>query len=247
MKLKTVSTIFSVVALVAGLANSTTASAHAIWFAQRAKQLAMIYGVGADDLDAVKRLPLLQTVNGYDADWQKVPTTIKANGPIATVDSEDPVTTVAAVMDYGIWAKGKDGEWYKKGRDELPDAVVAEHNYKYGVFLGSLTAKVPLLEGQDLQIVPVGEIPAEYNKPATFKVMFKGKPIKGVQILRDYVNDPDQTPQITADDGTVTFDIRNQGLNVVVAIYVGQTDNAAKYDHIEHRATLSFVLPHKPE
>ncbi|MBJ7375941.1 MAG: DUF4198 domain-containing protein, partial [Sphingobium sp.] len=30
------------------------ASAHGIWFAQRARQLALIYGVGADDLDAVK-------------------------------------------------------------------------------------------------------------------------------------------------------------------------------------------------
>jgi hypothetical protein len=32
------------------------ADAHGIWFAQRARQLALVYGVGADDLDAVKRL-----------------------------------------------------------------------------------------------------------------------------------------------------------------------------------------------
>ena len=31
------------------------ASAHGIWFAERSKQLAMIYGVGADDLDGLPR------------------------------------------------------------------------------------------------------------------------------------------------------------------------------------------------
>lgn len=235
------------VVLIAGLVQSSVVSAHAIWFAQRSKQLAMVYGVGADDLDAVKRLPLLTNVSGYDGDGQKVATSIKANGPIAVVDSEAPVSAVSAVMDYGVWAKGKDGEWYKKGRDELPDAVLAEHNYKYAVHLASLTAKVPLIEGQSLQIIPVGAIPAAFNTPTTFQVMFKGKPMAGVQVLHDYVNDPDQVPQVTDAAGKVTLNIRNQGLNVLAAIYVGPTDNASKYDHIEYRSTLSFTLPHQPE
>ncbi len=226
---------------------STEASAHAIWFAQRAKQLAMIYGVGSDDLDAVKRLPLVNSVKGYDAEWKPVAASLKPNGPIVTVDSDVPLTAVAAVMDYGVWSKGKDGEWHKKGRDEMPDAVVAEHNYKYGVHLASLTAKVPAIEGQTLQIVPVGAIPDQLGKPAIFKVLFNGKPQAGVQFMHDYVNDPDQTPQITAADGTVRLNIRNQGLNVLAAIYNGPSDDKAKYDRIEHRATLSFILPHKPE
>jgi len=45
----------------------------------------------------------------------------------------------------------------------------------------------------------------------------------------------------------VTVNIRNQGPNVLAAIYVGPTDDKAKYDKIEYRATLSFALPHKPE
>ncbi|MBJ7379063.1 MAG: DUF4198 domain-containing protein, partial [Sphingobium sp.] len=36
------------------LAATAPVGAHGIWFAQRARQLALIYGVGADDLDAVK-------------------------------------------------------------------------------------------------------------------------------------------------------------------------------------------------
>ncbi len=239
----------AVVAALAGgrLLAATQGSAHALWFAQRSKQLAMIYGVGADDLDAVKRLPLVTGSKGYNASWQEVPVTLKANGPIVTVDSDEPLTAVAAVMDYGVWARAKDGEFYKKTREEMPDAVMVEHNYKYGVFLNSLTAEVPLLAGQVLQIVPVGPIPELYGKPAKFKVLFNGKPQAGVQFLHDYVNDPDQTPQVTDANGEVSLDIRNQGLNVLAAIYIGPTDDKAKYDHIEHRATLSFILPHKPE
>lgn len=237
------------VAIAAGsvLLASADVSAHAIWFAQRSKQLAMIYGVGADDLDAVKRLPLINSAKGYDANWKEVPVALKANGPLVTVDTDEPLTAIAAVMDYGMWAKDKAGDWHNKGRDEVPDAVLAEHNYKYAVHLTSLTVQVPVLEGQTLQLVPVGPIPELYGKPATFKALFKGKPLAGVKIMHDYVNDPDQEPQLTGADGTVTLDIRNQGLNVLAAIYVGPSDAPAKYDHIEYRATLSFVLPHKPE
>ena len=59
------------------LALAAPLSAHGIWFAQRATQIALIYGVGADDLDAVKRLPLIKTVTGYDADWAPVTTSLR--------------------------------------------------------------------------------------------------------------------------------------------------------------------------
>ena len=55
---------------------STSAQAHGIWFAQRARQLALVYGVGADDLDAVKRLPLIKSVDGFDADGLPVTTSL---------------------------------------------------------------------------------------------------------------------------------------------------------------------------
>jgi hypothetical protein len=67
------------VGLVAGLtAMVPVADAHGIWFAQRARQLALIYGVGADDLDAVKRLPLINAVKGFDA--QGLPVKVSAHG-----------------------------------------------------------------------------------------------------------------------------------------------------------------------
>jgi len=59
---------FAVAALVASLAASGVAQSHGIWFAQRATQLALLYGVGADDLDIVKRFSQVTSMKGYDAD-----------------------------------------------------------------------------------------------------------------------------------------------------------------------------------
>ena len=42
-------------AVAAGLMMACGAQAHGFWFAQRANSLAMVFGVGADDLDVLKR------------------------------------------------------------------------------------------------------------------------------------------------------------------------------------------------
>lgn len=241
--------ILATACIAASLVASSAAEAHAIWFAERATQLALVYGVGADDLDAVKRLPLVQGVAGYDAEWQPVPTSLRAAGPIVVVDSESPAAAVTAWMDYGVWSKSPDGEWHKKGRDEVPDAVVSERTMKYAVHIeGAHTKPLPALPGQTLQIMPADAvIPQKIGEPIKLRVLYQGKPAAGALILHDYVNDPDQVPTKTAEDGTVTINVRNQGLNVIAAILVVPSDQPAKYDHVEHRATLSFVLPHAPE
>ncbi|MFZ2997942.1 DUF4198 domain-containing protein [Sphingobium sp.] len=230
-------------------AAAAPADAHGIWFAQRARQLALVYGVGADDLDAVKRLPLITSVTGYDADGAPVVTKLRTAGAIPVVDSEEPVAIVAAIMDYGLWSKTPDGEWHNKGRDEVPTATLAEHNWKYAVHLTQMPIKpVPMLAGHTLQLVPVDTaIPQKMGQPMKVRAYYKGKPIAGATIMADYVNDPDEVAVKTAADGTATIRLRNQGLNVLMAIYVGPSDDKAKADHMEHRAALSFILPHLPE
>ncbi len=233
-------------ALVAGLV--TSAHAHAIWFAQRANQLALIYGLGADDLDSVKRLPQIQEVAGYDAQWKPVPTSLRIAGPLLLVDSDRETTAVAAVMFYGIWSKTPDGEWVKKGRDEVPNATLSEKNFKYAVRInGPLGSPVPPLPGQTLQIIPAEPIPAQMGKPLKLCVVYQGKPVAGARVLTDWVNDPDGKPVKSGADGTVRIKVRNQGLNVIAAIFDGPSDEPAKADKMEHLATLSFVLPHAPE
>jgi len=233
----------------ASLAIAMDAQAHGIWFAQRARQLALIYGIGADDLDMVRRLPLLNTVTGYDADWKPVPIRLRTAGAIPVVDSDAPYAATAATMDYGIWSIQPGQDWVNKGRDENPTATRAEHTYKYTVHLEKpLNKEMPLLEGHRLQIVPVSKtIPQESGKPFAVKVYFEGKPFAGAEILTDFVNDPDMPPLKTGPDGIATFRLRNQGLNVIAATIIGKTDQPKKYDYIEYRATLSFVLPHAEE
>jgi nickel transport protein len=234
---------------IASFVVTIDAQAHGIWFAQRARQLALIYGIGADDLDMVRRLPLLNTVTGYDTDWKAVPIRLRAAGAIPVVESDLPYAATAATMDYGIWSIQPGQDWVNAGRDENPGATRSEHTFKYTVHIAKpVKSQMPLLAGHRLQIVPVGtEIPQESGKPFTVKVYFDGKPFAGAEILTDFVNDPDMPPMKTGPDGETTFRLRNQGLNVIAATIIGKTDQPKKYDYIEYRATLSFVLPHAEE
>ena len=247
--MKRLHALITVAALaVTGLA-ATAAQAHGIWFAQRSTQLALIYGVGADDLDAVKRLPLVKSITGYDAAGGAIPTRLRVAGPLLLVDADSQPSVVAAVLYNGIWSKTPEGEWVKKGRDEVPKATTSEKNFKYAVqIIGGLNGALPVLPEQTLQIVPVeAKLPADMGKPLKLRVLYRGKPVAGAKVLTDYVNDPDARPQVTPADGQVTINVRNQGLNVVAAIWDGPSDEPTKADKMEHLATLSFVLPHAPE
>lgn len=230
-----------------GLA-APVADAHAIWFAQRSKQLAFIYGVGADDLDSVKRLPLVEKIAGYDGQYKAVPTKLRVAGPMVMVDSDSPATVVTGVMNNGIWAKMPDGEWVKKTKAEAPEATITTNNYKYAVYLnGPLSGPLPSFPDQVIQIVPVDAIPERMGEPLKVRVLYKGKPIAGARVIADLVNDPDAEKIVTGADGVATIRVRNQGLNVVNAIYDGPSDDPAKAAKMEHEATLTFVLQHAPE
>lgn len=247
--MKKIAGLAAITAVTVGLLTTSTVDAHGIWFAQRAKQLALIYGVGADDLDSVKRLPLIRDVSGYDARWQPVKTSLRVAGPLLLVDSEGETAAVAAILDNGIWSRTPGGEWVKKGRDEVKDATISEKTIKYAVHItGPLSTTLPPFEGHLLQVVPIQPtLPALLGQPIQLRVLFQGKPVAGARVLHDFVNDPDGKPVKTAADGTVTIKVRNQGLNVITAIFDGPSDDPSKVDKVEHLATLSFVLPHAPE
>lgn len=247
--MKNLSKLLAASALAAGVVASTAAHAHGFWFAQRANHLAMVFGVGADDLDVVKRLPKVSSFTAYDEDGKEVESKLAPNGPLVTVNLDSQPAMVAAVMDYGMWSKTPDGKWHNKGYDEVPNAIISEKNWKYGVHLRRELGKgVPMLPTQTLQIIPMKTpLPVKLGQPLKLKVVFQGKPVAGVRILSDFVNDPDAKPLKTAKDGTVTIKVRNQGLNVIGATFDGPPEDPAKTKKCEHFATLSFVLPHEPE
>tara|TARA_R110000787_G_scaffold134038_1_gene246440 strand:+ start:314 stop:1102 length:789 start_codon:yes stop_codon:yes gene_type:complete len=262
--MKNLPKVLAVTTVMLGTLAATSVQAHGIWFAQRANQLALVYGVGADDLDMVKRLPKMESFTGYDENWNKVDAKLITAGPMVLVGGDDFPVAVSAVMNNGIWSKTADGKWHAKGKDEVPDAIISQKTYKYAVhYRGMLPQNIPSLPTQKLQIIPVAEgtpalrdgkydlhgdsMPVEVGDHLKIKVLFEGKPVSGAHVKRDFVNDADQQPWTTGEDGTVTIRVRNQGLNVIGATYVGPPDEPKRINEIEHFATLSFVLPILPE
>ena len=246
--MKTLGKLALAASVIAGLGAATVAQAHGIWFAQRSNQLALIYGVGADDLDAVKRLPKVKTVAAYDENGKEVPTQLAPNGPLLVVNTDNQPAIVAAILDNGLWSKTPDGKWHNKGKDEVPDATISEHTVKYTVHLRRLNVAPPVLPAHKLQIVPlVKQLPEQMGQALTVRVLYEGKPVQGASVQPDYVTDPDSEPVKTGADGTATIKVRNQGLNVVAATFATPPANPAKTNRDEHLATLSFVLPHLPE
>jgi uncharacterized GH25 family protein len=234
--------------VMAGLGAATVAQAHGIWFAQRSSQLALIYGVGAEDLDSVKRLPKVKTVAAYDDQGKDVPTQLAPNGPLLVVSTENQPAIVAAILDNGLWSKTPDGKWHNKGKDEVPGATRSEHTVKYAVHLRRLNVVPPVLPAHKLQIVPlVKQLPDQMGQALTVRVLYEGKPVQGASVQADYVTDPDSAPLKTGPDGTATIKVRNQGLNVVAATLATPPADPAKTNQDEHLATLSFVLPNLPE
>ncbi|HET9628944.1 MAG TPA: DUF4198 domain-containing protein [Novosphingobium sp.] len=248
MKLYRIARFATVAGVLAASLATVSAEAHGIWFAQRAKQLALIYGIGADDLEMVKRLPQVEKIEAYDADYHPIKATARVSGPVVLIDSDAQPTVVAAVMPYGIWSRVGTGEFEKKTLKEMPNATVSTHNIKYAVaIVGPLSKPLAALPGQTVQIVPAGPIPTTLGTPLKYVVLYNGKPVAGAKVINDMVNDPDAKEVETGADGSVTLPVRNQGLNVIRAVYVGPTDQPELYRQVEHTATLAFTLAHAPE
>jgi hypothetical protein len=154
--MKHLTRLIAITTLATGMIVTSATHAHGMWFAQRAAQLGLIYGLGADDLDSVKRLEYVENISGYDADWNPVPTSLRVAGPLLLVDSDYLPSVVAAVMDYGTWTQAPDGQWHWKDKDEVPGALSSSRSFKYTVHIAEpLKSPMPALAGHTLQITPV--------------------------------------------------------------------------------------------
>ena len=233
-----------ITATIALLLCAVPALGHEIWFAQRSAKLALIYGTGAQDLDSVRRLPMYNSVVGFDADGKPVPVSLKATDSLVLLDTAGDPAVVAAQMDNGIWTKppGENAEFVARTKDQVPGAVASGHYYKYTTYLRKLPAgPVTPVPGMKLQLVPVGKtFPTKMGQKLTVQVLYEGKPLSGARVFQDMVTNPNAKPVITDEQGRATLTVRNDGLNVLMAQHMAAPENPVTTFMTEHVATLSF-------
>ena len=161
------------------------------------------------------------------------------------VDVQNKPAVIAAVLDNGLWTTLADNTEVNTGKRGLAKVKDSGRYYKYAVHLrGDLKKPLGALPGQLLQLTPVNAaLPKKMGDAITLRALFNGKPLANAKVLADFVNDPGATPMRTAADGTITVKVRNQGLNVISIVHEMPYDEPAEADIVQHRATLSFVLP----
>ena len=223
--------------------------AHGIWFAERAGQLALVYGEGAEDGVIVSKLPGVRAVAAYDAAGTRLETKLIPSDHLLFVDTQRKPVVVTALLDNGIWTVTPDGGEVNKPKNEVPGARSAGRYYKYAVhLLGTLQKPLAALPDQTLQLTPVAAVlPRRRGEPLTLRALFEGKPLANAEVTVDFVNDPEGTPMRTGADGTLTVKVRNQGMNVMSVVHETPVSNSIAVDKVQHRATLSFVLPPRAE
>ena len=235
--------------IVATLLLSTAGHTHGIWFAERSNRLALIFGVGAEDLNMAQRLPRVKSVAAYDALQQPVETSLSAGEYLVVADTSEHPAIVTAVFDNGVWSQKEDGSWSRGNREQVGGAVLSAAIMKYTVHLRSPLAE-PLgdFEDQLLQIIPDDALlPDKKDSELGLVITYRGKPVSGVRVIADQVYDSDAQPLLSDGDGRVRIRVRNQGLNVIRAAYETVNDDLSIADRIHIVSTLSFLLQHEPE
>ncbi|MBV5286907.1 MAG: DUF4198 domain-containing protein [Methyloversatilis discipulorum] len=226
------------------VAMATPGWAHGIWFAQRAGRLALVYGEGAEDVEVFSRRERITALQAFDAAGRPVTVQTVPAEPMLFVSADGAAAVLATTMDNGHWSRLPSGKWMAGTKDTVPGATTTGRYLKYGTHLLALPAgEMGPVAGMAFQIVAVGKrFPQRSGEVLTLRVLHEGRPLPGVEVWPDLVNDPDGASVRTDADGLASVSVRNQGLNVIRAEYVARGDGDGKVDLVEHFATLSFVL-----
>lgn len=237
---------FRMMAALLLLTMATPGWAHGIWFAQRAGRLALVYGEGAEDVEVFSRRDRITALQAFDAAGRPVAVRTVPVEPMVFVSADAAAAVLATTMDNGHWSRLPSGKWMAGTKDTVPGATTTGRYLKYGTHLLAAPAGgMQPVAGMAFQIVAVGKrFPQRSGDALTVRVLHEGRPLPGVEVWPDLVNDPDGASVQTDADGLATVTVRNQGLNVIRAEYVarGDGDGDGKVDLVEHFATLSFAL-----
>lgn len=219
------------------------AGAHGIWIAERHGTQAVVYGHGASDeaYDPQK----LKTVKAKNVDGKEVAVEIVRKEDHALLRVPKDAVVVSGTFDNGFWAEGPDGKWVNKPKSEVPGAKQSSQSQKFAVAILDHLRKKPEPQGMPFEIVPLMDptiLKAGNELPV--QVLFDGKPVEGVEVAADYVNDSHAAPVKTDAEGIARISIRNAGLNVVGAGYSKPLSDSKEADKLSYFTTLTFNLDH---
>lgn len=219
------------------------AGAHGIWIAERHGTQAVVYGHGASDeaYDPQK----LKTVTARNGDGKNVAVEIRRQDDHALLDVPKDAVVVSGTFDNGFWAEGPDGKWVNKPKSQVPGAKQSSYSRKFAVAILDHLHKRPEPQSLPFEIVPLMDPTIlEAGNELPVQVLLEGKPVEGVEVTADYVNDGHAEPAKTDAEGIARVNIRNAGLNVIGAGYSRPLSDSKEADKLSYFTTLTFNLDH---
>lgn len=219
------------------------AGAHGIWIAERHGTQAIVYGHGASDeaYDPQK----LKTVTARDVNGKDVAVEIKPQEDHVLLGVPKDAVVVSGTFDNGFWAEGPDDKWVNKPKSEVPGAKQSSQSRKFTVAILDHLRRKPEPQGLPFEIVPLMDPTIlEAGNELPVQVLVDGKPVEGVEVAADYVNDSHAAPVKTDAEGIARIRIRNAGLNVVGAGYSTPLSDSKEADKLSYFTTLTFNLDH---
>ncbi len=221
--------------------SSYQASAHGVWLAERTGEPTIILGEGAvDDAYAPEKVLFVKSI---DKDNKVSDATINKHEKNVTVAVDDATAAIAFRFDNGYWTQNQEGKWINKPKDEVDNAKTAGRYMKSGIAIVNKGAVVSPVADLDLQIIPkANPLTLKAGDKLVVSVLFKGKPLEGAKVMRDYNNY--YTDIVKTDNkGEAEITIRNEGLNVIAVGHKVAAENDPKADKYGYMSTLSFTFP----
>jgi len=198
--------------------------AHGMWTEERRGNIEVIYGHGAED-------------NAYDAKkisgaWAanlsggRIPVTVERLDDHARLQPLEEAAVISVALDNGYWTQAADKKWLNVGETQVPGALDSGRYFKYSLAVLKEGAQLPALDKLKLVIVPQRDpLSVEVGDELEVQVLVDGNAAEGIELIGDYINDPERVVAITDQQGRARIPVRNQGLNVIAAAATVDSDD----------------------
>lgn len=190
--------------------------AHGMWTEERRGNIEVIYGHGAEDnaYDAKK----ISGAWAADQHGKQIPVTVERLDDHARLKALDSPAVIAVALDNGYWTQAPDKKWLNVGARQVAGALDSGRYYKYSLAVLKEGATLPVLDKLSLVIVPqVDPLSLEKGESLPVQLLLDGKPAAGIELIGDYINDPDTVVATTDAQGKALVPIRNREFNVIAA------------------------------